>query len=484
MQNRIGASKKKEPTSFEKKKQVQVVDEDSSKTIEQQPEASSNQQTQRKRPAPDQQRIDVEQILSNPLFYKNLLKHNTKLVNELSTEVHRELFETNREYMKKLAETYMSTHMRKEIMDFKISFADFLKDFLQRQLNVSMQSADVEALRREVEALKSNSIAVNASINEDKSVMLDQQLKEVKGEVGALKEAIEEIKANQERLDGKLDATLGNATKNPESPPRDDDHQVVLQKAKEQEAAIESLKTELKANQDKITALEGQVDFKLAALEQIVQRQKLDYSVSVTQLHDEANNFFNKEEMSFSIIKAKKEQNDETQMLEVKELNNYMGAGLIQRHSDFIAPDKPDNPTSPKQLAPSFDDYTTQHKGFGMKEVGTNEDMAGPAERYSFLDSENYPRRTTNSPYTPDIITKQSTEEGRTEPKRLKVRKEDLEHSLVDVSFNNNMANDIQVDEHGFVVDHNGFPILDANGNLIKLNEDNIQNLKNSKASE
>lgn len=461
------------PSTFEKKRQVQVIDEGSNRSIPQQPT-----QPQSQRSIAEPPKSDIEQLINNPAFYRNLMKYNSRMVADLSVEVHRELFETNKDYLKKLTETYMSQQMRREMMDFKISFADFLKDFLKKQLNVSMQSADVEALRRDIDALKSNSLAFNQSMNEDRSVMMDQQFRELKSEIGELKNTINEIKAGETRLEQKLDNTLADINRDSRGSLISlDNHKLALQRIEDQEAIIKLLKDELGNNKNKIKDLESQVDFKLAALEQMVQRQQLDYSASITQFHDEGNHFFNKEEVSFSIIQPKKGGVDETQLLDVKELNNYMGAGLLKRHTDFITPDRP---ASPKKapITINLDDYNPNPKQPVIADYGSKEDIGALANQHGFMKSDEYPRRTTQSPYTPEMVGRKPVKLNESITGRFKVSKQNLESSLVDITLNNNTIEEILIDEHGFVVDHNGFPILDAKGNLIKLNNDNIQNLK------
>lgn len=464
--------------NFEKKKQVQVIEETSNRSIPQQSRPNPKPLSINPKPATDQQKPDIDQILNSPIFYKNLLKYNSRIVSELSAEVHKELFEVNKGYLKKLAETHMASQMRKEMMDFKISFADFLKDFLQRQLNISMHSGDIEALKREIEALKSNSVSFNNTLNGDKSVMADQQFNELKTEIGLLRQTIHGIKESENRLEQKLDNTLADINKDSRnSIVYQEDHKLALKKINDQASIIKGLKDELNINQEKIRALESQVDFKLAALEQMVQRQHLDYSVSMSRCNDDQNNYFNRDDISFSIIKPKAHVQDETQLLDVKELNKYMGTGLVDRHSEFIAPDRP---ASPKRLLQTteFDNYMTNIDRPDNINLGSKGDISGLANQYGFLGSEQYPRRTPEAPYTPDNIIKKPVMPNQNLIGGMRVKRQDLESSLADITLNNNTVEEILIDEHGFVIDHNGFPILDTKGNLIKLTGTDIESLK------
>lgn len=477
LQARIQIGKPSEPpANFEKKKQMQVIEETSNRSIHQpQPNNPRTPQSLPKPPA-NLPKIEVEQLINDPAFYRNLMKYNSKIVSEISADVHKELFESSKDYLKKLAETHMANQMRKEMMDFKISFGDFMKDFLPRQMNSSVHWGDLETLKREMEIIRSNNVTGNNTINDDKSIMLDNQFKELKIEIGELKQLIGQVKENESRLEHKLDSSLANIhSDSRHSIVNPDDHKSMMQKIQDQESIIRQMKSEVSTNQEKIKALESQIDFKFVALEQMVHKQHLDYSVSMTRFNDDQNNYFNKDDVSFSIINPRKTLHDETQMLDMKELSNFMGTGLISQQHNMIAPDHPTGQHKTPLLG-DFDGLAVHRNMPEDDAVKFKKVEVNSSHRQNLAPNDNSPQRMTQN--DGEGIARQPARLNESITKRMRIRKQDLETSLVDVTLNNNTVEEILIDEHGFVVDHNGFPILDDNGNLIKLTGNDIESLR------
>ena len=155
--------------------------------------------------------VDINAIVSNPLFYQRLLKDNKKLVNELSSDIREKVFQDNKEYIKKMVANSIKQETNKSLIEFKVNFADFIKEFMKRQLDVSMSTIDIDNLKNEIEQIKLNTTnpsIVTVSENNEKSVQMETMINELKNELNGLKGSIKEIKDNESRLESKFDTSI------------------------------------------------------------------------------------------------------------------------------------------------------------------------------------------------------------------------------------------------------------------------------------
>ena len=220
--------------------------------------------------------------------------------------------------------------------------------------------------------------------------------------------------------------------------------------------------------------LEEQVNFKFAGLEQVVQRQQVDEnSVSFTRLHDDVNNFYNIDDMSFSVIN--KASRDESELMDVKDIQKSMG-----NKGTMLSSNKKED-KNPRKLSGmvNVNNYKANVKVIKPKEESMNKgNISGFSNNYSFMKSTDNPDRKNNAPYTPEMVKVQQNLTVDKDIVNKPISMSHLKQSLVQFNLNNVSMSEVIIDDKGFLMDQNNFPILDDNGNVIKLNGNDIKTLK------
>lgn len=194
--------------------------------------------------------------------------------------------------------------------------------------------------------------------------------------------------------------------------------------------------------------------------------------MSFSKLQDDVNNFYNIDDMSFSVIN--KNSKDESELIDIKNIQKEIG----QRGTMLSAQGGDKNPRKLSAKV-NMDNYQANVKVIKPKEESINKgDMSGFSNNYSFMKSTDSPDKKNRTPYTPEMVNANHNITIDQKLVNKPIPMDQLKQSLVQFNLNNVSIAEVVIDEKGFLIDQNNFPILDDNGNVIKLNGNDIQTLK------